>query len=187
MIGTIFVLIIFCAITLLYLNKLLHNERFEKLVNISFSKETIMDCESTPIPCISHEQCIDSCKNGLSMRCNEGGFCDKGFVQVNNDQDCDQSKGLIEVFAAVGEFGVNKSCVSIFRDIIDDQGNLRPYICENGVMEINLENDMFDVNNCICNMNYVKYIYTQGAYSRPLPVCIPKNSSPIYDRIYRRA
>lgn len=122
------------------------------------------------------------------MHCNEGGFCSRGVGYVADDiEKCDANRGLIVVFNAIGNLAAEKLCVSMYRDAIDDNGDLRPYVCQNGKMQLNLEKDPFNVDDCTCNAGFTKFSYLSGAFSRTIPVCIPNASAALYSRIYYKS
>lgn len=162
---------------------LVENDLLKKRIRIAFERHNIIDCENVNIPCIVDDQCRDNCKGGLTMRCNEGGFCSKG-INFLQPRTCDADKGLVMVFNAVGDLVVEKVCISLYRDIIDDNGNLRSYVCENGEIAINLQEGPFSVTDCECGNGFTRFSYTSGAFSRAIPVCLPNYVAQLYKRIY---
>ncbi|AKN80713.1 per os infectivity factor 3 [Diatraea saccharalis granulovirus] len=161
--------------------------RRRREVKMVFDRHNILDCNLINVPCVTNEQCRDNCREGMLHRCNEWGFCQR-TVQHHQQQeeeldDCDASRGLITILNAMGEI-VKKMCVSLYRDVIDDNGNLLPYVCTPGNMLIDLEQRPFNVSDCICASGYTRFSYSPGAFSRSTPVCIPNVSAALFRRVY---
>ncbi|ABQ51970.1 hypothetical protein SlGVgp027 [Spodoptera litura granulovirus] len=154
-------------------------------LHLQFERDNIYDCESVQIPCVTDVQCLDNCSKGLFMSCNDG-FCGFNVSSVPPQvlEDCDVKRGMITVINALDTLVVQNLCLSLYRDVIDDQAQLRPYICENGNMHIDLEESMFSVDDCVCNNDSTRLTYVSGPYSRPIPVCIPNNLVQLYKRVY---
>jgi hypothetical protein len=186
------VLVLMVAITIIlyfwsYLDTL--TPKVTPLTNIDeihFENRASHDCIETQIPCITDQQCRDNCRsNRLNnmLRCNEG-FCSNVPSEEvqENDIECDQNLGMIRAFLA-NEFFVTQFCISTYRDIIDDQENLRPYVCDNGSLNLDLMNNQFTVLSCQCRNGYTRYAFSQGL-SRIIPVCIPNSLSNLYNAVY---
>ena len=157
----------------------------ERRVAISFERHNLLDCDAVRVPCVVADQCRDNCISGALMRCDEGGFCGRGIQYSPQEwEECDVSRGMIMVFNALDGLAVESLCVSMYRDIIDDDGELRPYVCENGRMSMNLEVGPFAVEDCECDRGYTRFAYGSGAFSRSIPVCLPDNVAVLYRRIY---
>lgn len=155
------------------------------LVKLLFERDDIADCEAIPTPCVTDQQCVDNCQSGMFMTCQQG-FCkrymrDVEFVGV---EDCDISRGMVMVLTALDTFLVQRQCISLYRDVIDDSSELRPYVCQPGRMNIDFEIKPFTIEDCNCAYNYRKFAYHQGAFARSTPVCIPSNISSLYSRVY---
>ncbi|AAQ21629.1 unknown [Cryptophlebia leucotreta granulovirus] len=180
----IILILIFVMAMIFVLNKWLTADfaNSNRRVNIVFERHNILDCDAINIPCVSDRQCRDNCRGGLVMHCNLGGFCSRGARW--SVEDCDASKGLIVALNAVDGLMVDRLCLSLYRDVIQDDGEIRPYVCEGGNLELDLENQPFHVDNCICGPNHTKFSYNSGAFTRTIPVCIPNESASLYDRIY---
>jgi hypothetical protein len=121
-----------------------------------------------------------------NVECN-GGFCTARDAQVSGQDthniDCDSSLGLIKAFIA-SEFVVDQICISTYRDVIDDLGQPRPYLCESGKLDINLVTRPFSANDCVCAGGFTKMLFNQTALARSIPVCIPNRLANIYKKIY---
>lgn len=158
-----------------------------------FDQNGIVDCERTKLPCVADRQCTDNCisQNAVgAMMCIEG-FCAQRDAQIAGtrpDQfECDSDRGLINVFAA-SEFVVNQMCVSTYRDLFDDLGEPRPYLCgSGGQLDVNLTNRQFSVNDCRCADGYIRMVFNQTALARSVPVCIPASRIALYKKIYNNA
>ncbi|AIS92031.1 per os infectivity factor 3 [Erinnyis ello granulovirus] len=163
------------------------NQEYEtkKNVRIAFEKRNILDCDSVNVPCVADDQCVDNCQGGLMMTCNSSGFCSRELkLTTNNLEDCDANRGMITIINAVGGFVVESACVSLYRDVIDDNGEMREYVCNGGTMDLRLEERPFDVSDCDCPSNHTRFTFTSGAFTRPTPVCVPNNLSSLYQRVY---
>ncbi|QWO71644.1 per os infectivity factor 3 [Orgyia pseudotsugata single capsid nuclopolyhedrovirus] len=154
-----------------------------------YERNGIVDCAHTRLPCVADRQCVDNCaiQNLVgTMVCDEG-FCINRDAQVSGRPDnfeCDAALGLIKVFAA-SEFVVNQLCISTYRDVVDDLGKRRPYVCDEGVLDLDLTNRQFSANDCNCAIGYTKMVFNQTALARSVPVCVPDSSASVYARIYR--
>ncbi|UXX41835.1 pif-3 [Psilogramma increta granulovirus] len=156
-----------------------------KQIRIAFERRNILDCDNVNVPCVSDDQCVDNCQGGLLMTCNMSGFCSRAIQMNDNLQLCDANRGMITVINALGGGIVaDNVCVSLYRDVVDDNGELREYVCENGVMDLRLEERPFNVSDCECAPNYTKFTYVSGAFTRPVPVCVPDVLSMLYKRVY---
>nr|AIU36681.1 ORF35 pif-3 [Cydia pomonella granulovirus]AIU36823.1 ORF35 pif-3 [Cydia pomonella granulovirus]AIU36960.1 ORF35 pif-3 [Cydia pomonella granulovirus]AIU37102.1 ORF35 pif-3 [Cydia pomonella granulovirus]QDW81095.1 pif-3 [Cydia pomonella granulovirus] len=157
-------------------------------VNIAFERHNILDCDAVNVPCVTDAQCRDNCRGGLVMHCNAGGFCARGARVDSSVEDCDASRGLVVVLNAVEGIVVERMCVSLYRDVVEDDGKLRPYVCgSGGSMWLDLETDMFSVEDCVCAAGYTRFSYSSGAFTRTIPVCIPNASAALYQRVYGRS
>ncbi|QAT90333.1 PIF-3 [Spodoptera exempta nucleopolyhedrovirus] len=159
-------------------------------MDLVFDRNGVVDCNNTRLPCLSDNQCIDNCliQNAVGALVCDNGFCNIRNNSLTNrpeddEMDCDSSLGLIKVFVA-SEFVVDQMCVSTYRDIIDDMGQVRPYVCENGKLDIDLVTRQFSANDCTCNEGFTKMIFNQTALARPIPVCVPNRSRALFSRIY---
>lgn len=163
------------------------NTEIQKRVRIAFEKHNIIDCDTVIVPCVADDQCRDNCRGGLLMRCDESGFCGRSGQRVDADVDeCDISRGLITVLNALGGLVVERVCVSMYRDVVADDGSLRPYVCDGGTMHLDLEKGPFRVEDCTCRTGYTLFSYGSGSFSRPTPVCVPNALASLYERIYTR-
>ncbi|AUA60332.1 PIF-3 [Operophtera brumata nucleopolyhedrovirus] len=186
----LFLLCYFCYSAVDNLNLLqnhIQDEKNEIVMNLTFEHDGIVNCLENRIPCVIDSQCHDNClasnlTNSLSC---QDGYCSisAASTQDNNEQ-CDATKGLITVFIA-SEFITGQLCISTYRDVIDDNGSARPYICDSGVLDVNLLSRPFTFEDCACAPGYTRLLYTQGAYSRPVPVCIPQDQVAIYEKVYQ--
>ncbi|AGE89958.1 hypothetical protein SlsnVgp103 [Spodoptera littoralis nucleopolyhedrovirus] len=159
-------------------------------MRLVFDRPPLVNCDETRLPCVSDEQCYENCSNlnmTSMMSCNQG-FCSIRPPNVAGERPddfvCDQKLGLVRVFAA-SEFVVSQLCISTYRDIVDDDGNPRPYICDGGRLDIDVVNRQFTSDDCECSSGYTKYTFVQGAFARAVPVCIPNQLARIYSRVYR--
>lgn len=164
-----------------------HHDRDESptLVKLLFERDNIVNCDAVPLPCVTDEQCVDNCQGGMFMRCQQG-FCRKYIqpVEFVGVDDCDISRGMVMVLTAVDTFLIQRMCISLYRDVIDDNSDVRPYICDQGEMLVDLENRPFSIADCTCRSGFTKFAYHQGAFARSTPVCIPNNLANLYSRIY---
>ncbi|AER41464.1 PIF-3 [Epinotia aporema granulovirus] len=170
--------------SLIYLNTSPNTANTDARARLLFERHNILDCDAIKLPCMVDEQCSENCKSGITMRC-ENGFCATRPRYSANHEDCDVSRGLIMVVTALDGFAVENVCVSMYRDVVEDGGELRPYVCENGVMNLDLENGPFAVEDCTCNSGFTRFTYTSGAFSRPIPVCIDNASAVLFARVYK--
>lgn len=156
-----------------------------KQLRIIFERRNILDCDNVNVPCVSDDQCIDNCQGGLMMSCNSSGFCSRAVqFNINNPETCDANRGMITVINALGGGAIADVCVSLYRDVVNDDGELREYVCNEGVMNLQLEDRPFDVSDCECARNYTKFTFVSGAFTRPVPVCVPDALSALYQRVY---
>ncbi|WBB27202.1 PIF-3 [Mythimna sequax nucleopolyhedrovirus] len=170
------------------LNKLRPNTP-SSLIDLVFHRNGIVDCTSTRLPCVMDRQCADNCavQNATGALVCENGFCmnrDASLTGRPNDFECDISLGLIKVFVA-SEFVVDNLCISTYRDIVDDFGEPRPYLCGGGgTLDIDLANRQFSPADCTCAAGFTKMIFNQTALARTIPVCIPDRAANVYRKIY---
>lgn len=158
-------------------------------MDIMFARNGIVDCQKSKLPCVTDRQCLDNCSSQTlagEIVCQQG-FCVTRDAQVAgvrpDDFECDASLGLVKVYVA-SEFVVQQLCVSTYRDVVDDLGAIRPYICENGSLSLDLINRPFTVDDCDCDAGYTRMAFNQTALARAIPVCIPNNLNMIYSKIY---
>nr|QRN46161.1 PIF-3 [Spodoptera frugiperda multiple nucleopolyhedrovirus] len=157
-------------------------------MDIVFDRNGVVDCNSTRLPCISDQQCKDNCLIQTAIggiACNNG-FCgtrDASFTGRPDDFECDPKLGLIKAYVA-SEFVVDQMCISTYRDIVDDLGEPRPYLCDNGVLDIDLISKQFSAADCTCSSGYTKMLFNQTALARSIPVCIPNRSRNVFSKIY---
>ncbi|ABC61160.1 unknown [Choristoneura occidentalis granulovirus] len=158
---------------------------YNKRVNILFQKHNILDCNNVHVPCLTDDQCRDNCIDGMVMRCDQGGFCNKG-PRIENINDCDANRGLIVVLNAINELVVETMCLSLYRDVINDDGSLKSYVCQNGNMELQLQENPFEVKDCQCASGYTLFSFSPGAFTRTIPICIPNRLTKLYSRVYNK-
>ncbi|AAR28895.1 ORF131 [Leucania separata nucleopolyhedrovirus] len=157
-----------------------------------FERRALVNCAETRLPCTTDRQCYDNCINTnltSDMHCDEG-FCTARvpFVGGHRPEDfvCDPKLGLLNVFTA-SEFVVTQLCVSTYRDLVDDLGEPRPYLCgSGGRLDIDLVTRQFTVDDCVCASGYTHMLFNQGALTRAIPVCIPNKSAVLFSRIYEQ-
>ncbi|AAM70229.1 hypothetical protein [Phthorimaea operculella granulovirus] len=172
------IVLLLVIMTILIMLSTKKRTNIEHMVNLApFDRNNIFDCEQINVPCVSHDQCRDNCLG--MMRCNDAGFCGPGNTFVVRPETCDIERGLITVYTDVGLL-----CISLYRDVIDDSGQLRPYICSGGTMTINLEDGPFSIEDCVCPPNHTKFSFTSGAFTRAIPVCVPNIMAALYRRVY---
>ncbi|AAC70329.1 LdOrf-143 peptide [Lymantria dispar multiple nucleopolyhedrovirus] len=157
-------------------------------LELVFERNGIVNCARTRLPCVRDDQCRDNCARQVTA----GEFeCEEGFCAIResnasgrpDDFECDQTRGLLNVFAA-SEFVVTQTCVSVYRDLIDDLGEPRPYLCEGGELDIDLVGRQFSANDCRCAAGFRKMVFDQTALARSIPVCIPSRLADVYSRFY---
>lgn len=189
----LFVVCVFCLRGVTLLNRQSEADAppaDDEMMRLVFDRPALVDCAETRLPCLSDRQCYDNCASinlTSDMHCDEG-FCTARvpFVGGHRPEDfvCDQSLGLLTVFTA-SEFVVSQLCISTYRDVVDDFGEPRPYLCgEGGTLDIDLVNRQFTVDDCTCADNYTKMMFNQGALARAVPVCLPDNVTTIFARVY---
>lgn len=159
-------------------------------VQIKFAQNGIVDCIHTRLPCVTDRQCRDNCslQNAVGGTVCFEGFCSSQDLNVANRPDdfvCDPRLGLINVFVA-SEFVMDQICISLYRDVVDDLGEPRPYLCDNGVLDLDLASRQFTANDCTCAARYTKMLFNQTALARTIPVCIPDAAINVYSKIYSR-
>ncbi|ACI28761.1 agip59 [Agrotis ipsilon multiple nucleopolyhedrovirus] len=157
-------------------------------MDLVFDRNGVVDCTSTRLPCVTDRQCMDNCavQNAVGALVCDNGFCANRDASLNgrpDDFECDISIGLIKVYVA-SEFVVDQLCISTYRDIVDDFGEPRPYLCENGTLDIDLVNRQFTAADCTCSSGYTKMLFNQTALARSIPVCIPNRASNVFRKIY---
>ncbi|QNV47797.1 per os infectivity factor-3 [Alphabaculovirus altersperidaniae] len=159
-------------------------------MDIVFDRNGVVDCNNTRLPCVSDRQCIDNClvQTAVGAMVCDNGFCgnrdnDIAGSSRPDDFECDSAIGLIKAFVA-SEFVVDQLCISTYRDIVDDFGQPRPYLCGNGSLDIDLVNRQFTAADCTCSDGYTKMLFNQTALARSIPVCIPNRSRNVFSKIY---
>ncbi|ABI35794.1 Pif3 [Ectropis obliqua nucleopolyhedrovirus] len=199
-VGLLLVLVVLCFMYYIFMGKVLqlieadetaNEDTFNDPMQLVFARNGIVDCNNTRLPCVTDRQCIDNCVLQLAtgrLEC-DNGFCVNrdaniaGRPETETQLDCDIALGLIRVFAA-SEFVVSQTCISTYRDIVDDLGSIRPYVCSDGTLDIDLSVRQFSPADCKCNPNYTKMIFNQTAFARSVPVCIPNSRAAVYSKIY---
>lgn len=185
------------AIVLYFLNVALVNNAHHILsknhpvpaaLTLRFETERLVNCGNVPLPCITDEQCHQNCAwTNIDdiQACGPAGVCTTrtNVEAIESNVDCDATRGLIPVFLA-NEFAIQQSCISIYRDVIDDRGDLRPYICDGGSMSVDLVAGNFNPDDCTCPTGTRRLIFEQGALARPTPVCLPDRVVELYSRVY---
>ncbi|ADD73821.1 PIF-3 [Lymantria xylina nucleopolyhedrovirus] len=157
-------------------------------LELVFERNGIVNCARTRLPCVRDDQCRDNCARQVTageFECEEG-FCairESNATSRPDDFECDQRLGLLNVFAA-SEFAVAQTCVSVYRELIDDLGSPRPYLCEGGALAIDLVERQFSANDCRCADGFRKMAFDQTALARSIPVCIPTRLADVYSRFY---
>ncbi|AIE47828.1 pif3 [Peridroma alphabaculovirus] len=157
-------------------------------MDLVFDRNGIVDCTHTRLPCVTDRQCTDNCavQNAVGALVCDHGFCanrDPSVTGRPDDFHCDIALGLVKVYVA-SEFVVDQVCISTYRDIVDDLGEPRPYICDGGALDIDLVNRPFSVADCSCADGYTKMLFNQTALARSVPVCIPSRADAVYRRVY---
>ncbi|AMF83794.1 pif-3 [Cnaphalocrocis medinalis granulovirus] len=191
LIGVILILFIVAILIVYMYNWLLREKEYDntidKGIRVVFDRHNILNCDTILVPCVNNTQCRDNCQNGTMTHCSETGYCARGSsVIMQQEDECDASLGMFRVFTTIGNLGTQTICLSLYRDVIDDNAQLRSYVCENGSMSIDLVNEPFDAHNCQCDMGFTRFLYNSGSFTRTIPVCIPNELVNIYSRIYRR-
>ncbi|AKR17382.1 PIF-3 [Urbanus proteus nucleopolyhedrovirus] len=159
-------------------------------MNLIFERHGLTNCTETKLPCVLDEQCNENCTkiNNLgTLECNEG-FCqvrDPNVAGQPDDFDCNAEVGLIKVFIA-NEFVINQLCISTYRDVFDDFGKPRPYVCDNGTLSVNLTIRPFVPSNCVCLAGFTRMLFNQTSYARAVPVCIPNNLMSLFAKVYEQ-
>lgn len=160
------------------------------LFNFAFRRNRGVDCALNRLPCVTDQQCRDNCviaSAASELSCQEG-FCNATDALVNAEApdliECDPALGLVRIFSAAGDFVVAQTCVSTFRDLVDDTGTPRPYLCDNGRLTFDLNAVQFSMESCECMANYEKMMFRQTALARTIPVCIPSHLASLYRRVY---
>lgn len=161
------------------------------LMEFSFQRARGVDCALNRLPCVTDQQCRDNCV--IASAASELS-CDNGFCVATNALteaqapesviDCDPALGLMHVYSAGGDFVVAQTCVSTYRDLVDDTGDARPYLCDAGVLRLNLATTQFSTDACTCAAGYEKLMFRQTALARTIPVCIPTRMANLYRRVY---
>ncbi|QEI03689.1 PIF-3 [Rachiplusia nu nucleopolyhedrovirus] len=159
-------------------------------LDLVFQRNGLVDCAHTKLPCVNDRQCQNNCAlSAFNYSCNSG-FCSVQDPKVNGEAsdeiNCDPKLGLIKVFVA-SEFVVKQQCISMYRDLIDDQGQPRPYLCYNGHTYFDLQYYAFHyLTDCSCLSTEQKMIFKQSAFSTVYPVCFSNNLAKMFDTIYER-
>ncbi|AAS82709.1 ORF29 [Agrotis segetum granulovirus] len=183
------IFLIVCIIIMLWIARVMMNqeEMEEKRARLLFEKNNILDCSNTSIhvPCVTDRQCQENCRSGILFTC-IAGFCQVELQAVDTIEpaDCDAERGQIVVLNALDSLVVDYFCISLYRDVIEDGGNLRNYVCDGGEMYINLEEGPFQVSDCKCPEEHTRLTYRPGAFHRDTPVCIRNRPAILYSRVY---
>nr|UIX56167.1 HycuOrf-39 hypothetical protein [Hyphantria cunea nucleopolyhedrovirus]UIX56313.1 HycuOrf-39 hypothetical protein [Hyphantria cunea nucleopolyhedrovirus] len=161
------------------------------LMKFTFQRARGVDCALNRLPCVTNQQCRDNCviASAASNLVCENGFCNAGHgleaAQAPDARvECDAALGLLRVYAAGGDFVVAQTCVSTYRDLVDDTGAPRPYLCDGGALRLNLDAVQFSADACTCAAGYKKMLFRQTALARAVPVCIPLHMANLYQRVY---
>lgn len=157
----------------------------EHRLTMVYERDNVRECGAVQVPCVTNKQCQDNCRLGLTFACRDG-FCSPNFAQATfvGPEECDASRGMIMALVALDAFVVERVCISMYRDVIDDTSALRPYVCANGIMSVDLETRPFSVGDCECAPGDTRLTFSAGAYARDTPVCIPEMRAPLYSRVY---
>ena len=162
------------------------------LFEFSFQRNRGLDCTLNRLPCVTNQQCRDNCviaSAASELSCQQG-FCNATTDSLATSPDspseieCDPALGLVRVFAAGGDFVVAQTCVSTHRDLVDDTGTPRPYLCDNGNLTLDLTTVQFSTQSCECSSGYTRMMFRQTALARTIPVCIPHRLIGLYRRVY---
>ncbi|AGR57079.1 PIF-3 [Choristoneura rosaceana nucleopolyhedrovirus] len=161
------------------------------LMEFAFQRARAVDCSLNRLPCVTDQQCRDNCVIASAA---SGLACESGFCSATNAlseaqapdsaNECDPALGLLRVYAAGGDFVVAQTCVSTYRDLVDDTGAARPYLCDGGALRLNLDTTPFSADACTCASGYDKLLFRQTALARTVPVCIPLHMANLYKRVY---
>ncbi|QDL56952.1 PIF-3 [Dione juno nucleopolyhedrovirus] len=200
-VGQLLFLILVVAIVYMYtfgfVRRFMHADAAQRQgvmvpMEFSFQRVRAVDCALNRLPCVTDQQCRDKCvvasaANDLSC---DNGFCSAtnalaaGTPTPDSGNDCDPALGLLRVYTAAGDFVVSQTCVSTYRDLVDDTGAARPYLCDGGVLRLNLDTTQFSADACTCADGYEKLLFRQTALARTVPVCIPSRMATLYRRVY---
>ncbi|QHB21768.1 pif-3 [Artaxa digramma nucleopolyhedrovirus] len=154
-----------------------------------FERNGIVDCTHTRLPCVTNRQCVDNCamQNALGTMICDQGFCVSRDALVAggrpDDFECDAALGLIKVYVA-SEFVVDQMCISTYRDLFDDEGKPRPYVCDAGTLNVDLAERQFTPDDCNCSPGYTRMVFVQTALARSVPVCVPNATVDLFRKIY---
>lgn len=166
------------------------NELEAPPLNFTFQHNRGVDCSLNRLPCVTDQQCRDNCviSSAASELTCQDGFCNATNALLNAQApdliECDPALGLLHIFSAGGDFVVSQACVSTYRDLVDDTGTPRPYLCNNGRLNMNLDTVQFSPDACECSSGYEKMLFRQTALARTIPVCIPNHLANLYRRVY---
>nr|AFS51917.1 DekiORF39 [Dendrolimus kikuchii nucleopolyhedrovirus] len=160
--------------------------------DLTFQRSRAVDCSLNRLPCVTDQQCRDNCviSGAASQLSCRAGFCNATPADLLHSEEaaaaveCDPALGLINAFAAGGDFVVAQTCVSTHRDLVDDRGAPRPYLCDSGELTLNLDTVQFSTQSCECAPQHEKLLFRQTALARSLPVCIPVRMANLYARVY---
>nr|AHI12827.1 per os infectivity factor 3 [Anticarsia gemmatalis multiple nucleopolyhedrovirus] len=200
---TIWQLLILLAIVLIvyvsafeFVQQFMHNDManmaaYAPPMDLVFQRDRGVDCALNRLPCVTDQQCRDNCviaSAASQLNC-EAGFCNATNALIDAQPpdsviDCDPALGLLRIYAAGGDFVVAQTCVSTYRDLVDDTGATRPYLCDDGALQLNLDTTQFSADACTCAVGYDKMLFRQTALARTVPVCIPEHMSGLYMRVY---
>ncbi|QBC76022.1 pif3 [Neophasia sp. alphabaculovirus] len=201
--STVWQLLILLAIVVIvyvstfeFVQQFMHNDTtnmaaYAPPMDLVFQRDRGLDCALNRLPCVTDQQCRDNCviaSAASQLNC-EAGFCNATNALIDAQApdsviDCDPALGLLRIYAAGGDFVVAQTCVSTYRDLVDDTGATRPYLCDDGALRLNLNTTQFSADACTCAVGYVKMLFRQTALARTVPVCIPERMSGLYKRVY---
>lgn len=155
--------------------------------SLKFKSKPAMDCVLDRLPCVVDSQCRDYCRRPIGrniFRCDLG-FCTPSTALTSTlEEVCDEAKGLLSVVLAT-DFVVDQACISLVREVFEDNGDKKKFICDGGELDVDFKVRALAISDCACPNDKTKLIYDQGPLVSKTPLCVPKKSSALYERIYQ--
>lgn len=139
-----------------------------------------VECMEIFVPCFNDFDCIKPCLNGENTRClfdQKGEGVSGSCVHKSNEsikppqKECIKENGLAKVVENVDGI-LQYTCVSLYPELIDDTGNPRHWVCNNGTLNLHFD-DQNSYVSCICSLPFITVWFLN---SPNVPRCVHKES-----------
>lgn len=119
---------------------------------------TSVDCSTYHLNCSTDKNCISRCASGpVSFRCHETRkLCvpiemGKSEIDIRRPPECDPKRGIIAVLRPHNlNNNVNWTCISLYRDFLDDYGKNMNSVCYGGTLNIDVTKRAPSYLDCQC-------------------------------------